>query len=1334
MKLQRLSATVVACVLLISINALGQGGVNATLSGTVADATGALIPGVSVSATNTGTGVVQSVVTNENGTYRFPSLQPGAYEAKAALPGFQSQTTKLTLGTAQQIRQNFTLQVGNVTQSIDVTIAADQLITASSPSVGNVLNSSLVVDLPLVGRNIMDLVTATTAGVRGNGSPSTTFAGITTNGSANVGISMDGVSMNTGRHTQGLKTTTFINSDMIEELKVVVAPVDVEGRGAAQIQMRTRSGTNQIHGAATWSVRNAALNANTWANNRQGIPPIWYNRHQSSASVGGPIFKNKTFFFALYDRQDMAQRESVDAVVLTPLARQGIFRFFPGVNNGNADVTPSGTGNTRVVPVVDSLGNPFNLSQIPGATKPLVSFNVFGDTLNPGDPNRTRMDPSGFMTRLIQNMPMPNAYGASGLATIGGVSVDGLNTAIHRWTRHTVAGSAGGQGENMDAYNRQQFNVKIDHNFSQKHRLTGTWVRESHYTDNNNLSPWPNGWNGKIEEDPRVRTLGFTSTLSPNLLNEFRYGYRVTTLGFIAALETDPQAKDVFNFLTKANGIPIYQRPVLFTNHMIGAGSDLGNTSPMTTFTDTLSWTKGSHAMKFGTELRYANSSGWSAVGASSLIPTVNGGAGDVPVRGIDTIADLRTLSNNLALAQNLLLSLSGSVASISQKFETREPTDTKFLDYRETYNHPTNPPGTRGRIRDAVQNEFNFFAKDDWKITPNFTLNVGVRYDLFRVPYFRSATGANWTRGPLGGNAGIFGYSGRNFAQAFHSGGSAQRGDLTQIALIGKGTPYKDQGIWPSDKNNFSPAIGFAWSPAFLDKNKTTIRGGYQIAHLLPGNSLSWIDADVGSFPGLEYTPVDTGNGTFRDFSNISIPVPLPLTPQSPLLIPINNRSQAINIYAPDYESPYVQTFTMSVTRSVTSKVIVDVRYAGTRGTKLHSTLNLNEADFRNNGVIKALEVTRAGGDAPMFDQMFRGLNLGSGIVGTAVSGSQALRLNATYRTPIANGDFAAVARLLNTTNVGTTQPAGQTIAGGTLRSSGLFPENFFVANPQFTTLNYRNNSDSSKYHSLQTQVTLRPTHGFTGQATHTWSRGLGVAGSTPNGGGINGDFRDLLDRNADYTVQATHRVHEFRAFGTFQLPFGPNHWIGTGTSGVLAQVIGGWQLGTIFNAASGAPLNVSARSTISAKGTPDLAGNFERSGQVKWGQPFGNYFSQQYKRVPDPACSAVAANLAAFCTNTAVADANGNIVLRNAAPGQLGSLGLSPLYGPGSWDFDANLQKAFKISESKNLSFRLDARNMLNHPTPGDPSLDINAGTFGEISTKTGSRTVAGQIRLEF
>src|SRR5213080_4649524 len=225
--------TALVVCLFFAMNGFAQV-INATLSGTVTDATGALIPGVEITATQIETGVVSTTVTNESGTYQFPSLQPGPYRVAATLAGFQSQIFQIPLGTSQQIRQNFTLQVGAVAQAVEVSVAADQLLTTLSASVGNALPRRDVADLPIVGRNVMDVATTIMPGVFGDGHPNTTFAGITASGGGNIGISMDGVTMNTGTHVQGLKTATFINPDMVDEVRIVVAAVDVEGRGSAQ--------------------------------------------------------------------------------------------------------------------------------------------------------------------------------------------------------------------------------------------------------------------------------------------------------------------------------------------------------------------------------------------------------------------------------------------------------------------------------------------------------------------------------------------------------------------------------------------------------------------------------------------------------------------------------------------------------------------------------------------------------------------------------------------------------------------------------------------------------------------------------------------------------------------------------------------------------------------------------------------------------------------------------------------------------------------------------------------------------------------------------------------
>ena len=1326
---QRSIIAVLAVFLLCGVNAFSQVGINASLSGTVVDISGGVLAEVEVVATNTATGVVTTTLTNQTGTYNFPSLQPGTYEVSASLSGFQKQTFRLVLGQSQQIRQNFSLQVGGIEQAVEVTAAADPLLTQSTATVGTVLQEAQVKELPLVGRNVMDLVTSTMPGVTGSGTADSTFAGVTANASANVTTSMDGITMNTGRHTQGLKTSYFINPDLVEEMRVVVAPVDVEGRGAAQVQMLARSGTNEFHGALTWNIRNSALNANSWTTNRLGSEPLWYNRHQTTVSLGGPVIKNKLFFFAMYDRNDQLQRQTVNSLVLTETARQGIFRFFPGVNNGNADQTPSGTGQSRIAAVVDKSGNPLDYTDIPGATGPMQSFSVFGDSLNPGDPNRADMDATGFISRFLDLMPLPNAFDG----TLG----DGLNTATHRWVRRTVGGSAGFTGEDISAFDRWQINIKMDYHLHQNHRLSGSIVVENHFTDGNTfeVSAWPTGFNGEMTESPRVWSLSLTSTLRPNLLNEFRYGYRRSTLAWTPAFATDSDGEAYREVLPEINGYPVYVSPTLFANSLSGLNWDLGNKSPLSTFSNTTTWIRGAHSFKFGVEWRYASSVGYQTRFVNnSLIPIAIWGAGGVPVQGIDQIPDL--LSGNESLAENVLLLMAGSIGSTAQRAETLEPTDTQFRDFKEIYISPNQPSGTRGKIRTSHQNEFNWFVKDDWKVRPNLTINLGLRWDLFRVPHFSSISGANWTRGPSDGGAGWYGISGRSFNEAFHSGGG-ERSDLTEIVLIGSGSSYPDFGIWPSDKNNFAPAVGFSWAPDFLGSGKTTIRGGYQISYLLPGNSLSWIDSDQGNMPGLIYFASESFGSTYKDLTNISFPLTFPDELAERLVIPVTDRSLGQTFYNPDYKTPYVQNFTLGLTRSLPANLIFDLRYIGRRGVKLHSSFDYNEPDFRFNGLFDALTVTRAGGNDPMFDTMFNGLNLctGGGAVGTACTGSDVMREHASFRSSLANGDFRAVANTLNTTNIGVAIPPGQTIRGATLRSSGEFPENFIVANPQFAAMEMRNNSDTSMYHSMQAQVTMRQNHGVAFQTTWTWSRATGITGSTPAGGGITGDYRDFLNRNADYTVAAFHRTHIFRANGIFELPFGPGRFIGADTSGFWARLIEGWQVGAIFSASTGSPLNISGANTINRNGTPDDVGGFSRSGEVKWGAVFGNYFTdQEYSRVADPSCATIAAVLQPYCTNTAIEDASGNIILQNAAPGQLGTLGLRPIYGPGAWMFDANIQKSIRIDETKRLSLRLDTNNIFNHPTPGDPNLNINSGTFGEINTKTGNRALAFQIRFQF
>src|SRR5207244_206472 len=159
---------------------------------------------------------------------------------------------------------------------------------------------------------------------------------------------------------------TYVSPDLVDEVRIIVAPADAEtGRGSGQIQMSTRSGTNEVHGSLFWVNRNSKLSANSWNNNFLGVGKDYYNGNQFGGRVGGPIVKNKTFFFFLFDGQRFMAKSNFIGTVLTDQARQGIFRYFPGVQNGNI-VT-----NT---PTVDRNGNPVRPA---AATGDLASFSVF---------------------------------------------------------------------------------------------------------------------------------------------------------------------------------------------------------------------------------------------------------------------------------------------------------------------------------------------------------------------------------------------------------------------------------------------------------------------------------------------------------------------------------------------------------------------------------------------------------------------------------------------------------------------------------------------------------------------------------------------------------------------------------------------------------------------------------------------------------------------------------------------------------------------------------------------------------------------------------------------
>jgi hypothetical protein len=1272
---------------------------NATLGGTVSDPSGALIPGVMVTATNTATGIVTTVLSNESGTYQFASLQTGTYKVSAELSGFQTQTyNNVVLGLSQQVRLNFTLQLGGVAQSVEVSVAADTLIATTSSSVGSVLPDSTVRDLPLSTRSVMDLV-YTTAGVGPQGYTTAgegTFAGGRV---SQTNVTRDGFVVSDGRYSFGAWSATYTSPDLVEEIRIITAPVDAEGsRGSGQVQMVTRSGTNQFRGSAFWTNHNSALDASNWFNNFNGVAKDYNNRNQFGVRFGGPLIKNKTFFFALVDEQRDMIKQTTVGTVLTPLARQGIFRFFPGADNQNI---------TQNNPTVDRNGNPVKPAN---ATGDLQQFSVFTKTDGTArDLNRPGYDPTGFIQKtLLARMPMPNDY------TVG----DGLNTAGIRFSS-PIYGFDSNVGNGLDV-NRDQFNMRVDHNFNGNHKLSVVYTYENDccQTSSAGLTSWPGGYNGAAGRSPRLLTTSLVSTLSARLVNELRVGYKKSSLfgqapfyvgrnqdGTGSPTGTGAQA---FALLPVNSGIPFQPVTTLFPNNFInwtaGDNGTRGANSPLYTYSDTLSWTKGKHAFKAGGEVRIGHSNGWND---SNFTPQATLGAGGVPVANLDGVAVPNLSANSQLTARNLLTDLSGSVASIQEGFDVRSPTDTAFRGYAD---------GVNLKLRDYHGNEFSGFLKDTWKIRPALTLNLGIHYDWFGVPY----EGKGLAGKPVGAETGLCGIS---------------CGTLTSVQFVGKNSPNPSQQLFNNDWNNLAPSIGLSWSLPWFGKDKTVLRAGYGWSYtggLKTIGDISAIAQLTGTFEGSGTTGISYTSPNYLSLANLKLPIPQQFAPLQP--DPLNgSRADSMAGASTNRPSPYVQNVNFEVQRQLPQGFTLTTAYVGTKGTRLWGGIPQNNVDIFSNDFLSAFNTTQTGGNAPLFDQMLKGLNIpGAGVVnGTTVTGSAALRAFTSTRAFIANGNIGGLADFLNRS----TSVTGQ--GGGFVRNSGLFPENFFVRNPQFNSVTLVSNPGSSTYHSLQVQLTKRLSRGITSSTSYTWSRALGE--NDTDGATVN--YRDPNNRSLNKALLSYHRTSILTTNGTLELPFGPNHRFVAGGPGFIERLVERWQLGGIFNWSSGAPLNVTAPvSTITqltALSTPNIVGSFPKSVGTVTKVANGVTYFPGFQQIPDPALASVSTlnGLSGSFSNKAITDANGNLVLVNPKAGQIGNLGLTSIQGPPFAQLDMNLIKKVRISETKEFEFRIDAVNVLNHPNFDNPNLNIDSTSFGRITSSTPpNRRFVVNARLNF
>jgi len=584
-------------------------GTTSRLLGIISDPSGADVPNANVTLTNEGTAAVFSTRSGASGAYTFDSLQPGNYTLTVEASGFRKYTAKsnrVTIG--QPTTVNIALQLGTVTDVVEVSGAAEVVQTATSGNHGQLLEEKTIKDLPIVGtrgRNPLQLLEIQP----GVSSGANTGGGVHIHGARDRAwnFTLDGIDINEssagGSNFSPLRT----NPDMLAEFRVLTGNFTADsGRNSGgQVAMVTKSGTNDLHGSGFWLYRTPRFNANEWQNNLNNVGKRQFVQHIFGGSLGGPIIKNRTFFFANGQGLKALETDIVTRTVYTAEARQGIYRYMA---NGGRNL-PAGVAGASV----DFAGNPTNAA----ATR---SYNMFTN-----DPARLGQDKT--VAALIAQTPLPNRFDFG----------DGLNTAGYIFS--------------TPALERQNDIVaKVDHILNEENTIYIRYAfgqQDSNCDRANGGQPLFPGATCLVNtaRSPRNMAVNWRTSPSPTVTNEFVIGYNS-----FAFIFDQPLASLTEYSLT---GAPV----TLLSDRSFGNNRKVRTAQ----IVDNFSWIKGAHAIKFGVNARLQRQTDdRGSVGGLNANPSVNFSTTINPVDPVafNIPADMNTAFDrpNLQSSINFLL------------------------------------------------------------------------------------------------------------------------------------------------------------------------------------------------------------------------------------------------------------------------------------------------------------------------------------------------------------------------------------------------------------------------------------------------------------------------------------------------------------------------------------------------------------------------------------------------------------------------------------------------------------------------------------------------------